>query len=143
MSSFRVRPLRLCSALSLRIALLFMMHAVATCWGAQISAPVDSRTPAQTETLDAGEADGIKRLIGIYAQSVDTADPAVAAQVWWDSPDVSFIHPLGHEHGFEQIKQNVYTHLMGDTFSERKLNIHDVSVHVMGTPHGLSFTGTS
>jgi len=49
-----------------------------------------------------------------------------------NSPDVSFIHPLGHEHGFEQIKQNVYMRLMGDTFSERKLSVHDVSVHVYG-----------
>jgi ketosteroid isomerase-like protein len=49
-----------------------------------------------------------------------------------NSPDVTFIHPLGHEHGFDQIKQNVYTHLMGDTFSERKLSVHDVSVHVHG-----------
>ncbi len=49
-----------------------------------------------------------------------------------DSPDVSFIHPLGHEHGFEQIKQNVYTRLMGETFSERKLSVHDVSIHVFG-----------
>ncbi len=49
-----------------------------------------------------------------------------------NSPGVSFIHPVGHEHGFEQIKQNVYIHLMGDTFSERKLSVHDVSVHIYG-----------
>lgn len=36
------------------------------------------------------------------ARSVDEADTALAAQVWLDSPDVSFIHPLGHEHGFDQ-----------------------------------------
>jgi len=79
-------------------------------------------------------ADGaaIRSLIEKYAKSIDGADTALAAEVWLNSPDVSFIHPLGHEHGFEQIKQNVYTHLMGDTFSERKLSVHDVSVHVYG-----------
>ena len=71
-------------------------------------------------------------MIEKYAKSVDGADTALAGEVWLDSPEVSFIHPLGHEHGFEQIKQNVYTHLMGDTFSERKLTVHDVSVHVYG-----------
>src|SRR6266571_1694469 len=74
----------------------------------------------------------IHSLIEKYAKSVDGADTALAAEVWLDSPDVSFIHPLGHEHGFEQIKQNVYMHLMGDTFSERKLSVHDVSVHEYG-----------
>src|SRR6266446_3949091 len=79
-------------------------------------------------------ADGgmIRSLIEKYTKSVDDADTALAAEVWLDSPEVSFIHPLGHEHGFEQIKQNVYQHLMGDTFSERKLSVHDVSVHVYG-----------
>src|SRR5437879_5523754 len=74
----------------------------------------------------------IGNLIEKYAKSVDGADTNLAAQVWLDSPDVSFIHPLGHEHGFEQIKQNVYTRLMGETFSERKLSVHDVSIHVFG-----------
>ena len=74
----------------------------------------------------------IRGLIEKYAKSIDAADTALAAEVWLDSPDVSFIHPLGHEHGFEQIKQNVYTRLMGDIFSERKLSAHDVSIHVFG-----------
>jgi methionine aminopeptidase/ketosteroid isomerase-like protein len=74
----------------------------------------------------------IRSLIEKYAKSVDSADTALAAEVWLDSPDVSFIHPLGHEHGFEQIKQNVYTRLMGEMFSERKLSVRDVSVHVYG-----------
>jgi len=78
------------------------------------------------------ESDAIKNLIGKYAKSVDDSDTALAAEVWLDSPDVSFIHPLGHEHGFEQIKQNVYKHLMGETFSERKLSVHDIVVHVYG-----------
>ncbi len=74
----------------------------------------------------------IRSLIEKYAKSVDDADTTLAAQVWLDSPVASFIHPLGHEHGFEQIKQNVYTRLMGETFSERKLSVHDVSIHVYG-----------
>jgi len=78
------------------------------------------------------DASMIRSLIEKYAKSVEAADTVLAAEVWLDSPDVSFIHPLGHEHGFEQIKQNVYTRLMGAIFSERELNVHDVSVHVYG-----------
>ncbi|HUM06906.1 MAG TPA: nuclear transport factor 2 family protein [Terriglobales bacterium] len=76
------------------------------------------------------EENEIRQLVAEYAKSVDDADPALAAQVWLVSPDVSFIHPRGHEHGFDQIKQNIYTHLMGETFSERKLSPRDVAVHV-------------
>lgn len=68
----------------------------------------------------------------MYSKSVDDADTNLASKIWWDSPEVSFIHPLGHEHGFDQIKQNVYTHLMGETFSERKLTPRDVAIHVYG-----------
>jgi ketosteroid isomerase-like protein len=80
----------------------------------------------------AAEVDAIKGIIAKYANSVDAADTTLASQIWWNSPEVSFIHPLGYEHGFEQIKQNVYTHLMGETFSERKLTPHDISIHIYG-----------
>ena len=90
----------------------------------------NSEKNASAET--SADSSAIRSLIEKYAKSIDAADTALAADVWLDSPDVSFIHPLGHEHGFEQIKQNVYQHLMGDTFSERKLSVHDVSVHVYG-----------
>ena len=74
----------------------------------------------------------IKSLIAKYAQSVSDADTDLASQIWWDSPEASFIHPLGEEHGFEQIKENVYTRLMGGMFSDRKLNPHDIAVQVLG-----------
>ena len=84
---------------------------------------------SSAETSDSGV---IRGLIEKYAKSVDAANTALAAEVWLNSPEVSFIHPLGHEHGFEQITQNVYARLMGETFSERKLSVHDVSVYVYG-----------
>jgi len=93
----------------------------------KVKAP-GSASPEET----AAASDAIRSLIEKYAKSIDAADTTLAAEVWWDSPNASFIHPLGHEHGFEQIKQNVYTHLMGETFSERKLSPHDISIHVFG-----------
>jgi len=78
------------------------------------------------------DAAAIKALIAKYAQSIDAVDTNLAAEVWLDSPDVTFIHPLGHEHGFEEVKENVYKRLMGGTFSERKLTPRDISIHVHG-----------
>jgi Xaa-Pro aminopeptidase len=88
------------------------------------------KDPSSSERSVASEE--IKSLIAKYAKSIDGADTDLASQVWWDSPEASFIHPLGHEHGFEQIKQNVYKRLMGETFSERKLSVHDVAVQLLG-----------
>lgn len=47
----------------------------------------------------------IKFLISKYAQSVyQASDPTLASQIWSKSPEASFIHPRGHEHGWEEIK---------------------------------------
>jgi Domain of unknown function (DUF4440) len=98
---------------------------------AQTSLPAEPK-PQAAEQLHVQESDtrAIRRLIGEYAKSVDLANTRLAARVWWNSPEVSFIHPLGWEHGFEQIKQNVYQRLMGENFSRRNLIVHDVVIHV-------------
>jgi len=99
-----------------------------------------SKASGNVSTAETSADSGaIRGLIEKYAKSVDDADTNLAAEVWLDSPNVSFIHPLGHEHGFDQIKENVYHHLMGDTFSERKLSVHDVSVHVYGNAAWVEF----
>jgi uncharacterized protein DUF4440 len=89
-----------------------------------------------TSVRDEGE---IQRLVATYAKSVGDADTTLAAQVWLDSAEVSFVHPLGHEHGFDQIKQNVYKHLMHDTFSERKLTPRDIAIHLHGNSAWVEF----
>jgi len=84
------------------------------------------------QTSGAADVYKIEHLIAEYARAVDTADVMLVREIWSNSPDVSFIHPLGHEHGIDQVAENVFRHLMGDTFSERKLNIRDVSIHTYG-----------
>jgi len=71
----------------------------------------------------------IQRLVAKYAHSIDTADAALGGEVWSTTPDVTFIHPRGHEHGWEEIQRNIYG-FFGRTFSERKLVPRDVSVRV-------------
>jgi Xaa-Pro aminopeptidase len=86
----------------------------------------DSNSSASKDAIEQ-----IKNLIANYAQSVSDADTDLASRIWWNSPEASFIHPLGHEHGFEQIKEHVYKRLMGGMFSERKLSVHDMAVQVL------------
>jgi ketosteroid isomerase-like protein len=104
----------------------------AICWSGPSAEPVTGQVQAKPPTQDATANDEIKMIIEEYANSINHADPNLASRIWLNSSEVSFVHPLGHEHGFEKIKQNIYQHLMGDTFSERKLNIHDISIHIHG-----------
>jgi len=81
---------------------------------------------------DQKDVEEISGLIAKYAQAVGAADTRLASEVWADSADVSFIHPMGHEHGWEAIKTNVFDKLMGETFSERSLKVKDLHVHTYG-----------
>jgi Xaa-Pro aminopeptidase len=81
----------------------------------------------------------IKALVAKYAESIDGVDTNLAAHVWWDSPEVSFIYPLGHDHGFDQIKSDIYEKVMGGLFSERHLSPRDIAVHVYGDSAVVEF----
>jgi ketosteroid isomerase-like protein len=74
----------------------------------------------------------IRSLIATYAKSVDAADTSLASTIWASSPDVSFIHPRGHERGWAAVKTKFYEQTMGENFSERKLTIKDVAIHSYG-----------
>lgn len=70
----------------------------------------------------------VRAVVDRYLESVDEADTALARQVWAERDDISFIHPLGHEEGWAQIKGNVYEKLMGGMFSTRRLTIKKISI---------------
>jgi len=74
----------------------------------------------------------IRSLIAAYAKSVDAADTKLASAVWASTPDVSFIHPRGHEHGWAAIRTKIYEQAMGQTFSERKLSVKDIVISCYG-----------
>ena len=86
-------------------------------------------TSATESNSDVGQ---LQNLITTYRLSIDRADTTLANQIWSNAPEVSFIHPLGEEHGRAQVDQDVYQKLMGDTFSQRSLSVTDVSIHVYG-----------
>jgi len=74
--------------------------------------------------------DAIRRQIAKYTAALDGADIDLASQVWRTSAEVSFIHPAGHARAWEEVK-GIYK-FFGSSFSERKLTVRDVSVHVNG-----------
>jgi ketosteroid isomerase-like protein len=101
-------------------------------WRCLVLAAAFSCNAAGDNSGAQADVDDIRRLIALYAKAVDTADVELVKQIWSSSPEVSFIHPLGHERGLDQIADHVFRHLMGETFSERKLSVKDVSIHVYG-----------
>lgn len=86
------------------------------------SASAATPTAAQNEatsTVKQEITEGINR----YLYSIDKADPTLGKQLFYVSPETSFIHPRGHERGWSQIAENFYGTTMGKTFSKRTLKL--------------------
>src|SRR5262245_48011326 len=95
-----------------------------------LAASVCSVSQDKREGANAGkEGHEIKQLISMYAKAADEADPTLASRIWCDSSDDSLINPVGRWHGLEQI-MGFYRHDMGEMYSERDLEISEVSVQV-------------
>jgi ketosteroid isomerase-like protein len=84
------------------------------------------------------EQQRISRLVDAYFRSVISLDLDLASSVWLTSADVSFIHPRGHERGWDQIRRNFYEATMGTLFSERTLKaVTPVKVRQFGSDAAL------
>lgn len=93
---------------------------------------ISSCAVAQTDTGPVADVEAIHKLINQYAKAVDTVDLQLLSQIWSHSPEVSFIYPLGEEHGLDAIEQHVFQDVMGGMFSTRDLLTNRVEVHVNG-----------
>jgi uncharacterized protein (TIGR02246 family) len=83
--------------------------------------------------------DQIKALIEKYAKSINSADTTLGAEVWSTGADVSLIHPMGHERGWEQIKGNFYENVMAKMFTKRELKAKDIAAHILGDTAWVEF----
>ena len=120
---------------------LIVTALIAAVWqmafGLSLAAQVDATT------ANRGAKAEIRRQVGNYLQSIDDADTKLGATVWSPTPDVTFIEPLGHEHGWDEIASVVYGKLMGQTFTKRTLKpVSDVSFTCMARRPWSSSTGT-
>ena len=108
-------------------------RAVVTCiLLAAILCLIPACAAAQKDTGPGRDIAAIHHLIEQYAKAVDTVDLNLLSQIWSHSPEVSFIYPLGEEHGFDAIEQQVFQNIMGGMFSARDLEMHGVAIHVSG-----------
>jgi ketosteroid isomerase-like protein len=76
------------------------------------------------------DARGVREQIDRYTASIDAADTGLGSQVWLTSDDVSFISPMGHAHGWNEVRQ-IYQ-FFGTNFSDRKLVPRNVVIHMNG-----------
>ena len=103
---------------------------------------IPALTTAQTDTGSERDVAAIHHLIEQYAKAVDTVDLNLVSQVWSHSPEVSFIYPLGEEHGFDAIEQHIFQNVMGGMFSARDLEPRNVEIHVIGNAGWSEFHWT-
>jgi ketosteroid isomerase-like protein len=94
---------------------------------------------AQSSAKDTAQ---IQTVLHTYAQSIDAADATLAGTIWSHTTEVSFIYPLGTEKSYDEIMRDLYTHVMGETFTARDLQIHDPKIHVYENFAWSEFTWT-
>src|ERR1700723_3680117 len=97
---------------------------------------------AQQDTGPAPDVEEVHHLIERYTKVVDTVDLNLLSQIWSHSPEVSFIYPLGEEHGFDAIEQHVFKNVMGGMFSARDLEARGGEIHVSGNAGWSEFHWT-
>ena len=81
----------------------------------------------------AGHADeeaNLRLLLDQYITSINEVDISLAEQIWSQTGQISFIHPRGHQRGWDEIKNGFYLEAMGP-FAKRRLEFRDVSIHIL------------
>ena len=106
--------------------------AVAALIGVLFASGCNRAPEGRLRASTSADVDAIKRVLDSYVMSVNAADTRLAREVWAEREGVSFIHPLGHERGWPQIKSNFYETLMGGMFSARALTLKNVTVQPYG-----------
>lgn len=73
----------------------------------------------------------IKMVLENYKISINQADTVLAGSFWQTTPQSSFIHPRGHEKGWEAIKLGIYE-MFGSRFTTRNLKSYDETIQLHG-----------
>lgn len=81
----------------------------------------------------AGHADEeakLRLLFDQYITSINEVDIDLARRIWSQTEQISFIHPRGHQRGWDEIKNEFYLGAMGP-FAVRRLEFREISIHLM------------
>ncbi len=74
----------------------------------------------------------VQQVLENYLESVKTADPTLASQVWLQSPDISAVTPFGRFKGWESVRDGLYVNFLQKVFAERSLRPDNVAITVSG-----------
>lgn len=75
----------------------------------------------------------ILQSIDDYVRSINELDIPLAESFWLTNEDVTFIHPRGHEKGWQQVLANFYGLTMGESFTKRDLKLDgEVAIKIFG-----------
>jgi ketosteroid isomerase-like protein len=74
----------------------------------------------------------VREVLDRYLRSIDSADVALAAEVWAHGPTVEAVTPLGRFKGWDTVRDGLYINFLQKLFRERRLTPSDVSVRVVG-----------
>lgn len=89
---------------------------------------------------NANANDEIRAGVDLYLTSIGAADLRIAERIWVTGRETSFIHPKGHERGWEEIARIFYADTMGATFSQRDLRLaSDLTVQMHGDAAVVEF----
>ena len=105
---------------------------------------VACRTPSPVVDV-AQEESAIRQVFRTYLKSVDSADVALASEVFAQADDIVLVAPFGRFQGWEMVRDVIYVKFLQQAFSERRLEASIVSIHVSGDTAWLvddwTFTG--
>lgn len=73
----------------------------------------------------------IKQVLENYKISINQADTVFAGTFWQTTSQSSFIHPRGHENGWEAIKSGIYE-MFASRFTTRNLKSYDELIQLFG-----------
>ena len=99
-----------------------------------------SSNETNSGTGNSSDNEAIKALVTDYATSISNADTALASRIWENTDEVSFIHPRGHEIGWDSIKTKFYLNTMGSFFYQRRLIVQDLSIYARKNAAWVTFS---
>lgn len=95
-------------------------------------------TPADNPGQPQNDEAAIKTLLQNYKTSINQVDTMLAKTFWLTTSQASFIHPRGHEKGWEAIKTGIYG-MFGSRFTQRDLKSFDETITLYGDMAVLEF----
>jgi hypothetical protein len=89
-------------------------------------------SPADTMVDTKSEEKNVRMVFDKYLESVKTADPALASQVWLQDPNVSAVTPIGKFKGWQSVRDDLYVNFLQKAFTDRNLQAENFAVTVAG-----------